>query len=140
MEVGHDVMLASLSPKDDDGGQELTRVSAEDPNALRDAAAGADVVHAGPLDTAAYLAANVGLRPLVAVSWAYDLLLQRGPDAGSRVRRALSRAALLIADCDEVVEAARNYGTPDRVPFSRGVSTYVCSIQPLRRLSGRRPP
>ena len=70
-----------------------------------------DVVHAGPLQDVALAAALAGVRPLVAMSWGFDLLedARRGP--GRRAaRRALQGADLLLCDCDAVRREAVNLG------------------------------
>jgi glycosyltransferase involved in cell wall biosynthesis len=71
-----------------------------------------DVVHAGPLPSAAYLAARAGLRPLVAASWAYDVLLEAAEDPALRSRAvlALAEAVGLIVDARAVEEGARDLG------------------------------
>ena len=108
---GYAVTVSSLVPERDQYSGGLPRVAATDTDALRAAAAAADVIHAGPLGSAGFRAAEIGLRPLVAVSWAYDLLLDaQGESARSHASRALAAASMLIADCDAVVDAAREIG------------------------------
>lgn len=84
-----------------------------------------DLVHAGPLHEAAYLAAGSGARPLVAMSWGSDLLWQarRNPLARRRVRHTLNRADALIGDCLAVSKAAQALGMPAEriVTFPWGV-------------------
>jgi glycosyltransferase involved in cell wall biosynthesis len=67
-----------------------------------------DLVHAGPLDSCAYLAAQVGFHPLVAMSWGSDILYKAQKNFFSRrlVRTALRSADVLIGDCAAVASAA----------------------------------
>ncbi|MGB8252071.1 MAG: glycosyltransferase, partial [Anaerolineaceae bacterium] len=45
-----------------------------------------DVIHAGPIDICGYLAARSGFKPLVAMSWGYDLLVNAEKNIFSRNR------------------------------------------------------
>jgi L-malate glycosyltransferase len=83
-----------------------------------------DLVHAGPVPAGSFLAACLGLHPLVSMSWGSDLLV----DARRGLRRWMSRFALarsdaLLCDCLAVRQAAINLGmTPERiVTFPWGV-------------------
>lgn len=62
------------------------------------------LVHAGPVQTCGYPAALAGGAPLSVVSWGSDLLVEARRDARSakRARVALSRADLVVCDCDSV--------------------------------------
>jgi len=82
-----------------------------------------DVVHAGPLDSAAWLAAQAGVSPLIGASWAFDLLDPR-PDERRRRRAqaALDAASLLIVDALSVEREARARGyRGDIVRFPWGI-------------------
>lgn len=59
-----------------------------------------DLVHAGPLQDAAWLAAKAGAKPLLAMSWGFDLMrdLERSARDRQRARFALSKADGLIVD------------------------------------------
>ena len=83
-----------------------------------------DLVHAGPIYRPAFLVAINLYRPLVAMSWGSDLLI----DCSRGVRRLLARFTLarsrfLICDSDIVKETARRLGAKgDRiVQFPYGV-------------------
>jgi glycosyltransferase involved in cell wall biosynthesis len=67
-----------------------------------------NLVHAGPLDSCSYLAAQVGFHPLVAMSWGSDILYKAQQNFFSRrqVRTALRSADVLIGDCAAVANAA----------------------------------
>ena len=85
-----------------------------------------DFVHAGPVPTSAFVAAAAGFRPLAAMSWGSDLLVDADRDEAwrQRARYALERSDLLFCDCDAVRERAwRLAGFPaDRiVQFPWGV-------------------
>jgi len=88
-----------------------------------------DVVHAGPLDLCAYLAACAGVKPLVSMSWGYDLLFNVEKSALSqrRVRYALDRTAVLLDDCKTVSQKAAKYGFPPErvVTFPWGVNLQI---------------
>ncbi len=73
-----------------------------------------DLLHAGPLDDCAYLAARSRFHPLVAMSWGSDILwaARRNPLRRLRVRTSLRAADVLIGDCAAVRQAAQGYGAP----------------------------
>jgi glycosyltransferase involved in cell wall biosynthesis len=70
-----------------------------------------DVVHAGPVQTAAWLAAKAGFKPLVTMSWGSDLL--KDADSSPQLKKAteftLARSAVLVGDCDAVRQKAISY-------------------------------
>ena len=79
-----------------------------------------DVLHAGPIQTAAFLAALSGFHPLVSMSWGSDLL--RDADQ-SRFYRWLTRFALqtsdaLVGDCDAVRRKAASFGFPSERTYT----------------------
>jgi glycosyltransferase involved in cell wall biosynthesis len=71
-----------------------------------------DVVHAGPVQTAAWLTAKAGFRPLVTMSWGSDLL--KDADSSTRLRKiteyTLGRSAVLVGDCQAVRDKAAAFG------------------------------
>lgn len=71
-----------------------------------------DLIHAGPLQTCGMLAALSGFRPLVSMSWGYDLLIDAGRDPFSRwaTRFTLRRSAVMVGDCQTIRERAVDYG------------------------------
>lgn len=89
-----------------------------------------DVIHAGPVDLCAYLAAFAGLRPLVSMSWGYDLLFNAEKSLMNRrrIRYALERTAVLLDDCRAVSLKAGKYGfPPERIvsfPWGVDLKTY----------------
>lgn len=77
-----------------------------------------DVLHAGPIQNAAFLAALSGFQPLVSMSWGSDLLRDADRSAAYRLitRHALRRSAALVGDCQAVKDKAAQFGfPPDRV-------------------------
>jgi len=71
-----------------------------------------DLIHAGPLQRAALLVALTGFRPLVSMSWGYDLLMDapRSRWWAWATRFTLKRSAAMVADCDTVRSLAISYG------------------------------
>jgi glycosyltransferase involved in cell wall biosynthesis len=70
-----------------------------------------DVVHASPILTSSFLAAQAGLRPLVSMSWGSDILIDAGKTADSRRRThvALSCSDAFVCDCRTVLQKARRF-------------------------------
>jgi glycosyltransferase involved in cell wall biosynthesis len=73
-----------------------------------------DVLHAGPVQTVAFLAALSGFKPLVTMSWGSDLLKDAGRNwfYGWITRYTLSRSTVVIGDCQAVREKAAYFGFP----------------------------
>lgn len=73
-----------------------------------------DVIHAGPVQRAGLLAALSGFRPLVTMSWAYDLLFDAEKDSRWRwaTRYTLKHTDILLADCETIAQLAVSYGFP----------------------------
>ncbi|MBM3122889.1 MAG: glycosyltransferase, partial [Chloroflexi bacterium] len=62
-----------------------------------------DVVHAGPVQDCALLAATAGAGPLVTMSWGSDILMGARRGWGQwAARRALARTAAFVCDCQAV--------------------------------------
>jgi glycosyltransferase involved in cell wall biosynthesis len=77
-----------------------------------------DLVHAGPIQTPAFLTALAGFHPLVSMSWGSDLL--KDADRNGRWRWAtrftLQHTDVLIGDCLAVQNKAAEFGfKPERV-------------------------
>jgi L-malate glycosyltransferase len=73
-----------------------------------------DVVHAGPVQSAAFLAALAGVAPLVTMSWGSDLLrdADRSRWMGALTRFTLQRTTWLVGDCQAVMDKAAGFGYP----------------------------
>lgn len=84
-----------------------------------------DVIHAGPVQTVALLAAMSGFHPFVTMSWGSDLLLDADKNSYKRwaTRYALKRTDVLVGDCDAVKQKAIAFGFPGEriVTFPWGV-------------------
>jgi glycosyltransferase involved in cell wall biosynthesis len=75
-----------------------------------------DVVHAGPIEPIARLAAEAGACPLVAVSWGFDLLRDAQGWARDRIAGTLARSDALLVDCEAAAAVSRDMGmAPDRI-------------------------
>lgn len=84
-----------------------------------------DLVHAGPIQTAAFLTALAGFRPLVCMSWGSDLLRDAVKNAWYRwmTRFTLRRSEVLVGDCQAVRDRAVSFGFPGEkiVTFPWGI-------------------
>lgn len=71
-----------------------------------------DVIHAGPIQSTAFIAAYAGCGPLLSMSWGSDLLMDanRSPIWRCVTSYTLRRTTLLAADCSTVVDAAKKFG------------------------------
>jgi glycosyltransferase involved in cell wall biosynthesis len=71
-----------------------------------------DLIQAGPIQRCAFLVALAGFKPLVSMSWGYDLLqdARRGPAWEWATRYTLARSAALVCDCDTIRQIAVSYG------------------------------
>lgn len=79
-----------------------------------------DILHAGPIQTTAFLAALSGFRPLASMSWGSDLLREAGRSRWYRwiTRFTLRRSTVMIGDCDVVRRKAVSFGLPDERIFT----------------------
>jgi len=86
-----------------------------------------DLIQAGPIQRSAFLAALSGFRPLVTMSWGYDLLhdVHKGRSWEWSTRYTLKRSAALVGDCDTIRKLAIQYCmAPERiVTFPWGANT-----------------
>jgi len=84
-----------------------------------------DLIHAGPVQTAAWLAAQSRFRPLVTMSWGSDLLVDaESSSLMSRLTKfSLNKTDVLVGDCQAVRDKAVSFGFPDDriVTFPWGV-------------------
>lgn len=73
-----------------------------------------DVVHAGPIQRVAFVAALTSFRPLVSMSWGSDMLKEAGLNDWMRwvTRYTLRRSAVLVGDCQAVRQRAADFGYP----------------------------
>ena len=84
-----------------------------------------DVIHAGPIQSTAAIAAASGCYPLVSMSWGSDMLMRAERSSLQRclTRYVLQKSQVLIADCQAVVDKAATFGfVPERtIVFPWGV-------------------
>ncbi len=71
-----------------------------------------DLIHAGPLPDCAYLAALSGFRPLVAMSWGFDLMqdVDQSVDMWNNAQIALKASGSLLVDCQASARKAIDMG------------------------------
>jgi glycosyltransferase involved in cell wall biosynthesis len=67
-----------------------------------------DLVHAGPIPSCAYMIAECGFHPFIAMSWGSDILIESERDELKRLRtiQALREADCFLCDCMAVHERA----------------------------------
>ena len=85
---------------------------------------GPELVHAGPVQGPAFLAALAGFRPLVTMSWGSDLLWKARRGLGRwKARLTLARSEVLVCDSESVHQRAVQLGMPAEriVKFPWGV-------------------
>jgi L-malate glycosyltransferase len=73
-----------------------------------------DVVHAGTIQTSAFLTALAGFKPLVTMSWGSDLLKDAERSVWMRwaTRFTLDRTSVLVGDCQAVQDKAAQFNFP----------------------------
>ncbi len=104
-----------------------------------------DLIMAGPLQRSAFLVALAGFRPLISMSWGYDLLFdaRRNSLWAWATRFTLRRSAAMVGDCDTIRRIAIEFGMqPDRVvifPWGADIEHFRPSNveKPLSNLRGR---
>jgi glycosyltransferase involved in cell wall biosynthesis len=93
-----------------------------------------DVIHAGPIQRVAYIAARSGFHPLISMSWGSDLLIEadRNGFLKSITRTTLKRSDILITDCKAVTEKAKQFGFSKKriIQFPWGVDLKLFSPGP----------
>ena len=84
-----------------------------------------DLVHAGPIQTCAFIAALSGSHPLLSMSWGFDLMkdIQRGRGWRFATRYALKRSDFFTSDAEVTRDKALEFGMqPDKtIVFPWGV-------------------
>jgi len=84
-----------------------------------------DLIHAGPIQTCAYIAVLTGFRPVLTMSWGFDLMqdVHKNRWMGSVTRYVLRNSTFFTSDANVTREKAVIYGmNPDRtVVFPWGV-------------------
>jgi glycosyltransferase involved in cell wall biosynthesis len=95
-----------------------------------------DLIHAGPIQRSAFLAALTGFHPLVSASWGYDLLHDANinPFWDLATRYTLNRSDAFVGDCDTIRKLAVLYGMPDEriVTFPWGIDLTHFNLPVIR--------
>jgi glycosyltransferase involved in cell wall biosynthesis len=101
-----------------------------------------DLIQAGPIQRCAFLTALCGFKPLVTVSWGYDLLhdIHKGRTWELATRYTLKRSAAMVGDCLTIRNLAIQYGMDsERIvtfPWGTNIQKYspgAETIQPSLR-------
>lgn len=96
-----------------------------------------DLVHAGPIQRSAFLVALAGFRPLVSMSWGYDLLhdAQVNPFWRWATRYTLRHSDSFVGDCDTIRQLAISFGMPDDriVTFPWGIDLQHFNVRTFER-------
>ena len=99
-----------------------------------------DLIHAGPIQTCGLLAALTGFRPLLVMSWGFDLMQDAERSGWWRWATAytLRRATVFTSDCEATRRKALAYGVPEdrSVVFPWGVD--LEHFKPQDRGAGER--
>jgi len=71
-----------------------------------------DIIHAGPVQSCAFIASLTGFRPLVTMSWGSDMLVDSQKNSVMKwvTKFSLNRSSLLLGDCNAVLEKAQEFG------------------------------
>jgi L-malate glycosyltransferase len=71
-----------------------------------------DLIHAGPIQTCSFLAVLSGFRPILTMSWGYDLVMDADKSAWMRwvTRYTLRHSAFFISDADVSRDKAIRFG------------------------------
>jgi L-malate glycosyltransferase len=101
-----------------------------------------DLIHAGPIQTAAFIAVRSGFRPVLAMSWGFDLQedARRGLGWSWVTRYTLRRSTYFTCDAQSTRDIAQSYGMKaDRISvFPWGVD--LKRFRPRIRSRESRPP
>lgn len=109
-----------------------------------------DLVQAGPIQRSALVVALSGIRPLITMSWGYDLLqdARRNVIWRQATRFVLAHSDLMIGDCETIRQRAVSFGMPGEriVTFPWGIDLKHFSpinnsedFRPQDRRSNARP-
>jgi glycosyltransferase involved in cell wall biosynthesis len=103
-----------------------------------------DLVHAGPIQTCAFIAVLAGVRPLLTMSWGFDLMkdVERGRWWRFVTRYTLKRSSFFTSDANVTCDRAITYGmNPAKtVVFPWGVDLEHFNPEPRASLPGKSEP
>lgn len=73
-----------------------------------------DIIHAGPIQTCAFLVSTSGFKPLVTMSWGSDILKdsQKNKLLKGITKFTLARSTVLLGDCTAVRDKSIEFGFP----------------------------
>lgn len=95
-----------------------------------------DLIHAGPVQTCALIAVLSGFRPVLTMSWGYDLVMDADQNAWMRgvTRYTLKRSAFFISDANVSRAKAVHFGMdPEKTEiFAWGTDIQHFTPQPLK--------
>jgi len=98
-----------------------------------------DIVHAGPIQSCAFISALTGFSPLVSMSWGSDILVDSEKDFLWKwvTEYTLNRTSVFIGDCEAVKEKAIQFGVLDQriILFPWGID--LSQYQPGKNLQFR---
>jgi L-malate glycosyltransferase len=98
-----------------------------------------DLIQAGPIQRAAFLVALTGFRPLISMSWGYDLLHDANKNMFWRwaTRHTLHQSAALVGDCNTIRKLAISYGMSDKriITFPWGVDIHHFNLTTQQRVN-----
>jgi L-malate glycosyltransferase len=95
-----------------------------------------DLIQAGPIQTCGFLVALTGFRPLVSMSWGYDLLIDANRNALWQwvTHFTLQHSAALVGDCATIRSKAIEFGMNDEhvitFPWGVDIDHYNIPITP----------
>jgi glycosyltransferase involved in cell wall biosynthesis len=99
-----------------------------------------DLIHAGPIQTCAFLAVLSGFRPVLSMSWGFDLMQDAERNAWWRAvtRYTLARSTFFVSDAQVTRERAIGYGmNPERtVVFPWGIDLQRFNVSTLHSTQG----
>jgi L-malate glycosyltransferase len=90
-----------------------------------------DLIHAGPIQNCAFLAVLSGFRPVLAMSWGYDLVMEADKNAWMRwvTRYTLKRSAFFVSDANVSRDKAVSFGmNPEKTvifPWGTDIEHFV---------------
>lgn len=100
-----------------------------------------DLIHAGPIQSCAFLGALTGFHPLVSVSWGYDLLLDASRNGINRwvTKYTLRNSDVMVGDCQTIREKAEYFGMKsDRiVTFPWGIDLDHFNLLESKKIENR---
>ena len=100
-----------------------------------------DLVHAGPIQTCAFIAVLSGFRPLLTMSWGFDLMDDVNKNSWMKriTRYVLGRSTFFTSDADVTRDKAVEYGMdPERtVVFPWGVNLDHFSAKTYKRSNAK---